>query len=125
MVQEGPSEGVVMAIANRFEGEARARSHCRFVPPLIHFIPDSLTLLTYSLPLFLQRQCDRTLGEGPAVHGYGVPTKVRETPSRPSSNILLGRLPPFIAAFPPLHGPTWIFWSSLTPSFLAQALPQR
>ena len=27
---------------------------------LIHFIPD---LLTYSVPLFLKRQCDRTLGE--------------------------------------------------------------
>ena len=30
-----------------------------FVPPLIHFIPDSLT---YSVPLFLKRRCDRTLG---------------------------------------------------------------
>jgi hypothetical protein len=40
-------------------GAARARSHCRFVPPLIHFIPD---LLTRSAPLFLKRQCDRTLG---------------------------------------------------------------
>jgi MFS family permease len=40
-------------------GTLRARSHCRFVPPLIHFIPD---LLTYSVPLFLKRQCDRTLG---------------------------------------------------------------
>ena len=38
---------------------ARARSHCRFIPPLIHFIPYSLT---YSVPLFLKRQCDRTLG---------------------------------------------------------------
>jgi hypothetical protein len=40
-------------------GLLRARSHCRFVLPLIHFIPDSLT---YSIPLFLKRQCDRTLG---------------------------------------------------------------
>ena len=40
-------------------GSARARSHCRFAPPLIHFIPD---LLTYSVPPFLKRQCDRTLG---------------------------------------------------------------
>jgi hypothetical protein len=30
-------------------GGARARSHCRFVLPLIHFIPD---LLKYSVPLF-------------------------------------------------------------------------
>ena len=40
-------------------GTARARSHCRFATPLIHFIPDSLT---YSVPLFLKRQCDRALG---------------------------------------------------------------
>ena len=47
-------------------GESRARSHCRFVLPLVRFIPDSLT---YSVPLFLKRQCDRTLGESscPAV----------------------------------------------------------
>jgi hypothetical protein len=38
-------------------------AHCRFVLPFIHFIPDSLT---YSVPLFLKRQCDRTLGGGPA-----------------------------------------------------------
>jgi hypothetical protein len=37
---------------------ARARSHCRFVLPLIHFIPESLT---YSVPLFLKRLCDRSL----------------------------------------------------------------
>jgi arylsulfatase A-like enzyme len=41
-------------------GDIRARSHCRFVLPLIHFIPDSLT---YSVALFLKRQCDRTLGD--------------------------------------------------------------
>jgi hypothetical protein len=35
----------------------RARSHCRFAPPLSHFIPYSLP---YSVPLFLKRQCDRT-----------------------------------------------------------------
>jgi hypothetical protein len=35
----------------------RARSHCRFVPPLIHCAPYSLT---YLVPLFLSRQCDRT-----------------------------------------------------------------
>jgi hypothetical protein len=41
----------------------RARSHCRFVRPPIHFIPDSLT---YSVPLFLRRQGDRTLGQLPS-----------------------------------------------------------
>jgi hypothetical protein len=40
-------------------GACRTRSHYRFVLPLIHFIPYSLT---YSVPLFLKRQCDRTLG---------------------------------------------------------------
>jgi ATP-dependent RNA helicase DDX5/DBP2 len=40
-----------------FEPQVRARSHYRFVPPLIRFIPDSLT---NSVPLFLKRQCDRT-----------------------------------------------------------------
>jgi hypothetical protein len=37
----------------------RAQSHCRFVLPRVHFTPYSLT---YSVPLFLKRQCDRTLG---------------------------------------------------------------
>jgi hypothetical protein len=41
------------------EGARRARSHCRLVAPLIHFVP---VLLTYSVPLFLKRQCDRTIG---------------------------------------------------------------
>ena len=40
-------------------GGGRARSHCRFVLPLIHFTPD---LLTYAVPVFLKRQCDQTLG---------------------------------------------------------------
>ena len=34
------------------KGETRARSHCRFVRPLIRFTPDSRT---YSVPLFLKR----------------------------------------------------------------------
>ena len=34
-------------------GLSRARSHCRFVLPLIHSTPDPLT---YSVPLFLKRQ---------------------------------------------------------------------
>jgi hypothetical protein len=42
-------------------GEGGARSHYRFALPLIHFIPGSLT---YSVPLFLKRQCDRTPGKG-------------------------------------------------------------
>jgi ataxia telangiectasia mutated family protein len=42
------------------QGKLRARSHCRFALPLILFIPDSLT---YLVPLFLNRQCDRKLGK--------------------------------------------------------------
>jgi pimeloyl-ACP methyl ester carboxylesterase len=50
-------------------GKARARSHCRFVLPLIHFKPDSPR---ESVPLFLKRQCDRTLGKVVVVaHSYG------------------------------------------------------
>ena len=48
--------GVVEALR---PGAPRARSHCRFVLPFIHFIPN---LLTYSVPQVLKRQCDRTLG---------------------------------------------------------------
>jgi hypothetical protein len=43
-------------------GRGGARSHCRYVLPLIRFTPESRT---YSVPLFLKRQCDRTLGGGP------------------------------------------------------------
>jgi hypothetical protein len=43
-------------------GLQRARSRCRFALPLIHFIPYSRT---GSAPLFLKRQCDRTLGLRP------------------------------------------------------------
>ena len=41
--------------------EGRARPHCRFLPPLIRFMPD---LLAYSVPLFLKRQRGRTPPEG-------------------------------------------------------------
>ena len=50
------------AAGSRTPGAVWARSHCRFVLLLIHFIPD---LLTYLVPLFLKRQCDRTLGAVP------------------------------------------------------------
>ena len=33
------------------DGAPRARSHCRFLPPFIHFMPYSLT---HSIPLFLK-----------------------------------------------------------------------
>ena len=57
-----PWEGVAPSLLGfDCSGGARARSHCRFVPPLVHFTPD---LLTYSVPLFLKRQCDRNLGGG-------------------------------------------------------------
>ena len=41
----------------------------RFVPPPVHSTPESVT---YSVPLFLKRQCDRTLRQGPRDAG-GVP----------------------------------------------------
>jgi hypothetical protein len=50
-IHEDPCDGGVHT--------SRAPSHCRFVLPLIHFIPDSPM---YSVPLFLKRQCNRTLG---------------------------------------------------------------
>ena len=49
----------MVARHRRLRGRRRVRSHCRFAPPLIHFTPYSLT---YSVPLFLKRQCDRTPG---------------------------------------------------------------
>ena len=45
----------------RSVAHGRARSHCRFVAPLIQFISDPLA---YSVLLFLKRQCDRTLAHG-------------------------------------------------------------
>ena len=52
--REGPAAVGVQAL------DYTVRSHRHFVLSPIHFIPD---LLTYSVPLFLKRQCDRTLGE--------------------------------------------------------------
>jgi hypothetical protein len=49
--REGPAAVGVQAL------DYTVRSHCHFVLSPIHFIPD---LLTYSVPLFLKRQCDRT-----------------------------------------------------------------
>ena len=42
----------------RGRGAERARSQCRFAPPLFCVI----FTLTHSIPLLLKRQCDRTLG---------------------------------------------------------------
>ena len=46
-------------------GDGLARSHCRFVLPLIHFTLDSQR---ESVPLFLERRRDRTLGDGLVEH---------------------------------------------------------
>ena len=50
---------------------SRAQSHCCFVVLLIDFTPD---LLTYSAPLFLKRQCDRTLGDNSSQPRMGAET---------------------------------------------------
>jgi hypothetical protein len=56
----GADEACLYSIyANLAAAWLGARSHCRFVPPRVHFILD---LLTYSVALFLKRRCDRTLG---------------------------------------------------------------
>ena len=54
----GHHRGVDLLAQCERGGFSRAGSHCRFVPPLIHFTPDSLT---YSAPLFLKRPCDRSV----------------------------------------------------------------
>jgi hypothetical protein len=64
----GPARLRLQAADIRREGGAR--SHCRFVLPSIRFIPDSLT---YSVPLFLKRQCDN-------------PTRRSRATSRPSTS---------------------------------------
>ena len=62
-----------------------------FVLPLIHFIPD---LLTYSVLLFLKRQCDRTLGGGPLA-GYA-PSELQQLLAAEGHEAAAGR-----AAIPP------------------------
>ena len=85
-VAEGPREGTTEGGGERAylgldpdgDGDGgRVWSHCRFVPPLIHFITDSLR---ESVPLFLKRQCDRTLDGGhPYAHGRPcTPTRTTE-----------------------------------------------
>jgi hypothetical protein len=53
------SRPTLKGLSQAAHGPLRARSHCRFVLTLIHFIPDSIR---YLVPLFVKRQCDRTLG---------------------------------------------------------------
>ena len=63
-----PAGGADVVVAGGAAGERhldggrglhRARSHCRFALLAILFISYSLT---YAVPLFLKRQCDRNLG---------------------------------------------------------------
>jgi hypothetical protein len=99
-------------------GMPRARLHCRFVLPLILFIPDSLT---YSVPLFLKQQCDRApglellpselrpvaealdrRGDG-AVSLEGFRSGMREAKRR----IAEGAVPEPLQAASPRNRPTW------------------
>ena len=64
---------------NSSAGKPRARSRCRFVLPLIHFIPDPRT--DWVSP-FLKRQCNRTLGKPKSKrkgHEYAFRMDIRET----------------------------------------------
>jgi hypothetical protein len=73
----------------RQDGRRRARSHFRFVPPLIHFIPDSRK---DSVPLFLKQQCDRTLGRHllqPASEDRVLRGQPRRGPIRPRGSVQL------------------------------------
>ena len=61
VLRQPPSAAAVRRprLPSGMKGSApRVRSQCRFALPLIHFIPDALR---DSVPLFLKRQCDRTL----------------------------------------------------------------
>ena len=72
-------------------GWGRARSHRRFARPLIiRFIPDCLlSKVLYSVPLYLKRQCDRTLG---AVRRRALGLAVRPDVSLPARARARGRL---------------------------------
>jgi hypothetical protein len=64
-----PSPSRTAALADREPPDdlrPSSRSHCRSVLPLLHFIPDSLTLFA---PLFLKRQCDREPPDDPGCPG--------------------------------------------------------
>jgi hypothetical protein len=74
------AEGLADAEQRLADGTRSARLHSRFVMPLIHFI---LYPRTYSVPLFLKRHCDRTLGMRPR-NGMWLHAKPRRpvTPAR-------------------------------------------
>jgi hypothetical protein len=63
--------------------------NCRFAPPLIHFIPDSLR---YSVSLLLNRQCGRAPGKdesasrlmGVVVGAPGLPAAIAQNLQSPS-----------------------------------------
>jgi hypothetical protein len=71
------------------DGKTRAHSHCRFVLPLIHLVPYSLR---DSVPLFLKRQCGRTLGKTSADYVQRVEPSV--TGGRKMAKALFARLHP-------------------------------
>jgi hypothetical protein len=71
----------------------------RFVLPLIHFIP---YVRTYSVHLFLKRQCDRTLP--PARRARGVRSRWRPRPTGPHPRTWGGRAHPTGTAVPSQGG---------------------
>ena len=77
----------------------RARPRCRVVPPPTHFIPGSLT---YSAPLRLRWQCDRTLGRPLHARAAGVLGRRRRRAAVPAPHQL--QLPPPLEGYQPRRG---------------------
>jgi hypothetical protein len=79
---------------DRTLGLHRVRSHCRFAPPLIHYMPDSRT---YFVPMFLNRQRDGTLGlhqqhHGDLQHRGGTPRVISDCHFRKQLLNIIGNL---------------------------------
>jgi hypothetical protein len=95
-------------------GVTRARSHCCFAPPLIHFIPDSLM---HSVPLSRQRQCARTLGVISAEEFY--------TAMRDDDDVAPAQVPPPPSQVHPFRGHNHTLWSVVCRRAAAPGLTRR
>ena len=78
--------------------------------------------LTYSMPLFLKRRCDRTPGWGPREYGFVQATMGPPDPERERHRVgpEIGPTSAFSSYTPTgMHGPTCILWANLTHFSLA------